>query len=88
MYRIEFDDDVRQQIQKLPGVIQIRMNDVLMRVARWPNVSGVKPLRGKLKGVYRIRTGDYRLLFSVELTAKIIRVRRVANRRDVYEDEQ
>jgi mRNA-degrading endonuclease RelE of RelBE toxin-antitoxin system len=38
---------------------------IIERLGRWPEVSGAKPLRGKLAGRYRIRTGDYRLQFRV-----------------------
>ena len=32
----------------------------------WPEVSGVRPLRGDLVGHFRLRTGDYRVQFRVE----------------------
>jgi mRNA-degrading endonuclease RelE of RelBE toxin-antitoxin system len=59
---------------------------VFERLVRWPNVSGAKPLRGSLKGAYRVRTGDWRVLFTVDEAAKRITVFRIANRRDVYDD--
>ena len=39
------------------------MYDLLERLEKWPNVSGAKPLRGKLAGHYRLRTGDFRVQF-------------------------
>ena len=42
------------------------MVKIVGRLAKWPEVSGAKPLRGNLAGHYRIRTGDYRLQFRVE----------------------
>jgi mRNA-degrading endonuclease RelE of RelBE toxin-antitoxin system len=47
-------------------------------------VSGVKPLTGKLKGHFRIRTGDYRVIFRLD-QGRIV-IWRIANRRDVYAD--
>ena len=37
---------------------------IFERLERWPDVSGAKPLRGDLSGWFRVRTGDYRILFS------------------------
>jgi mRNA interferase RelE/StbE len=65
--------------------IQKRVQGVFERLARWPDVSGAKPLRHELKGAFRIRTGDWRVLFRVEESAKQIIVFRIAHRRDVYE---
>jgi mRNA-degrading endonuclease RelE of RelBE toxin-antitoxin system len=73
------------QIGLLPIGIQIRIDQIVARVRNWPNVSGAKPLRGPLKGAYRIRTGGYRVLFSVDVAARRITLFRVADRRDVYE---
>ena len=53
------------------------------RLQRWPEVSGAKPLRGELSGYYRMRTGDYRILFRVE--GECVRVERVGHRDRFYE---
>ncbi len=55
----------QKQFESLPLMIQARMEALFERLKRWPDVSGVKPLRGKLAGHYRMRTGDYRLQFKV-----------------------
>lgn len=47
-------------------------------------MSGAKPLRNEWKGHYRIRIGDWRVIFKV-VRPNVIVVR-VANRRDVYEE--
>ena len=72
------------EIETLPGTIQERVAGLLDRLRRWPAVSGVKALRGRLAGWYRLRTGDYRLRFRVDGNTVI--VDKVAHRKDVYED--
>jgi mRNA interferase RelE/StbE len=69
---------------ELPATIQARVNEVVKRLTNWPNVSGAKPLRGELVGHYRIRTGDWRVVFR-PVTPRLLIVR-IAHRRDVYED--
>lgn len=68
---------------KLPVVIQARVAGVVERLANWPNVTGAKPMRGALKGHYRIRTGDWRVLFRVKADVLVVRI---AHRSTVYDD--
>ena len=70
-----------KQLADLPRVIRTRATKVLERLARWPAVSGAKPLTGKLAGKYRIRTGDYRLQFHV--TGKRLKI----GHRDRFDEE-
>ena len=75
--------EVADQYGRLPRSIKIRMDDVLQRLAGWPNVSGAKPLRGGLAGNFRIRTGDYRIVFRVR--GDLVTVWKIGNRGDVYD---
>jgi mRNA-degrading endonuclease RelE of RelBE toxin-antitoxin system len=64
--RIKVLPEAYRQIVELPIPIHRRVLGILERLARWPQVSGAKPLTGPLAGRYRIRTGDYRLQFRIE----------------------
>jgi len=86
MYEARTAEAAREDFESLPLRIQGRVQDVFGRLTLWPNVSGVKPLRGSLKGAYRIRTGDWRVLFTVDVSAKRVIVFRIDNRRDVCKD--
>ena len=72
------------KFEELPKVIKVRIAEIYERLAKWPAVSGVKPLRHRLQGCYRIRTGDYRIVFMVR--GDTVRVINIDNRRDVYEE--
>jgi mRNA interferase RelE/StbE len=76
--------DARHDFDTLRPPIRGRVAAVIERLADWPAVSGAKPLRGEMAGYYRVRTGDYRLVFHVRLDVVI--VTRISLRRDVYED--
>ncbi len=58
--------EAQAEYARLPLAIRPRVAAVFARLADWPTVSGAKPLRGDLKGSFRIRTGDYRVVFRVE----------------------
>ena len=62
----------RRDVDRLPQVIRARMLHILTRLGSWPNVSGIKPLRGPLTGHFRARPGDYRVQFHVKGDAVIV----------------
>lgn len=80
---VKIADQALHDLENLNGDLQERVLTVVERLKQWPVVSGAKPLVGNWRGHYRIRTGDYRVVFQVQ--ADRVVVVRVAHRRDVYE---
>jgi mRNA interferase RelE/StbE len=73
-----------REIERLPVAIHRRVLEVLERLSSWPVVSGAKPLRGKLAGRYRIRTGDWRIQFDVH--GDTVVVEKVGHRDRFYDE--
>lgn len=84
MFEVRITPEARANFLALNRPMQARVQEIFQRLTRWPNVSGAKPLRRELKGAYRIRTGDWRVLFTIDEPAERITVFRIDNRRDVY----
>lgn len=84
MVSISLSLDAQRQIDRLPKSIRVRMLTLLERLQRWPEVSGAKPLSGRLAGRFRLRTGDYRLQFRVQGNRLIIE--RIGHREGFYEE--
>lgn len=76
-------DEALKQVARLPRPIQTRVLIITERLKNWPQVSGAKQLTGQWSGCWRIRTGDWRVIFEVKNDVVIIRV---AHRKDVYGD--
>jgi mRNA-degrading endonuclease RelE of RelBE toxin-antitoxin system len=76
------------EIDDLPTPIVARIRKLVQRLRQWPDVSGVKHLKGSLAGKYRLRTGDYRLQFRVEQKRKGIRVKRVIQGNELEEEQE
>lgn len=83
MIEVRLSSRAIEEIDQLPRVIRTRILTLLERLRQWPDVSGSKPLRGELAGHYRMRTGDYRLQFTVE--DESIFVERVGHRDGFYD---
>ena len=83
MFDVKISDLALEEFDDLPASIQERIHAVVERLKYWPNLTGAKPLVENWRGHFRIRTGDYRIIFRP--LGKTIFVERIANRRDIYE---
>jgi mRNA-degrading endonuclease RelE of RelBE toxin-antitoxin system len=83
MAKVTLAREAAEGLEDLPIVIHARVMLLLERLAKWPAVSGAKPLTGSLAGRYRLRTGDYRLQFRV--TGQTIVVEKIGHRDRFYE---
>jgi mRNA interferase RelE/StbE len=84
MAQVLITPEAQREFDRLPLPIQGRVRLVFVRLIDWPEVSGAKPLTGDLSGNYRIRTGDYRIVFRVR--GDVVTVWKIGNRKDVYPD--
>lgn len=82
--RVLLAAEAQADVVRLPLTMRVRLDSVITRLQAWPSVSGAKPLRGEWKGHYRIRMGDWRVIFKVVKPDLI--VVRIAHRSTVYED--
>jgi mRNA-degrading endonuclease RelE of RelBE toxin-antitoxin system len=82
--RVVLAEDALDDVRALPVTMRARLDGVITRLEAWPNVSGAKALRKEWKGHYRIRMGDWRVIFQV-VRPNVIVVR-IAHRSTVYED--
>lgn len=81
---VTLNQDAQDQMIELQPTINVRVLGLIKRLEKWPNVSGVKALRGRLSGQYRVRTGDYRVQFVV-LQDRLVVVQ-VGHRDGFYEE--
>ncbi len=58
---------------------------VLRNYSKIPVPHGVVKLKGEDK-MYRLRVGDYRIVYTIEDNDKIIKVTRIGHRQDVYQE--
>ena len=68
----------------LDDALFARIDLKILALAEDPRPPGCKKLRG-YKDQWRIRVGDWRVLYAVDDAAKLVSITRVAHRREVYE---
>jgi mRNA interferase RelE/StbE len=83
-YSIEFRPAALRDLKSLPGDILDRVIRKISALAENPRPSGVEKLTGSEEDFYRIRVGDYRILYTIRDKVLMIIVIKVRHRREVY----
>jgi mRNA interferase RelE/StbE len=81
-YRVIVRKSVAKDMRGIPKKDARRIVAVIKSLADTPRPSGSKKLSGQER--YRLRQGNYRILYEIEDDRLIVCVVRVGNRRDVY----
>jgi mRNA interferase RelE/StbE len=82
-YRIEVSATAEEQIRKLERIDQVRVVRAIQALADEPRPAGCRRLAGQ-DGVFRVRAGVFRVLYSVEDDRLVVIVLKVGHRKDVY----
>jgi len=82
-FRIEWKKSTRKDLRKLPAITGERIVQAVEGLAANPFPHGVEKLSGS-QHAYRIRLGDYRIVYEVVIELKLIVIQRVRHRKDVY----
>lgn len=80
-YLVEFTTAAARQVRKLPRPARDRVLEAAAGLAETPRPTGAKKLVGEATA-WRIRVGDYRVIYDSKLTVTIVRA---GHRRDVYD---
>ena len=84
VYRVTFAASARRELIGLAANAIERIQPKIRELANDPRPPGCKKLRGA-KNLWRIRVGDYRVVYTIDGIAKKVDVTRIAHRREVYD---
>jgi mRNA interferase RelE/StbE len=82
-YRVEVKPAARRQLSKLPRDVQERLRSRIDALAISPRPLGATKLEGP-ENLYRIREGDYRIIYQIEDQVLLVLVVKIGHRKDVY----
>lgn len=83
MYAIEFTRSARKELKKLSTEILHRIVPKIDALSLEPFPSGCVKIVGS-EDLWRIRIGDYRVIYSVKESIELITIERVRHRKDAY----
>jgi mRNA interferase RelE/StbE len=81
-YVINLKHSAEKELKKLPEVIHDRIVERLLLLKNNPRPQRVKKIRGS-EG-YRIRVGEYRVLYTINDEAGKVEIYSIAHRREAY----
>ena len=83
MYRVVVERSAEKDLRRLPLDVRSRVADALRSLVDDPRPVGSRKLAGT-KHDWRIRVGDYRVIYEIADSIRVVRVYRVRHRREVY----
>jgi len=84
-YAIAFLPRAEKELDDLPAEVKARVLKALGRIAGEPRRS---PNVGRFKGLkdgYRVRVGDYRVIYTIEDKQRFVLVLEIGHRREIYQ---
>jgi mRNA interferase RelE/StbE len=81
-YSVEIVPKAEKEFLKLPSAVRDRIRDKILGFEVNPKPFGSKKLRET--NFYRIRIGDYRVVYSVQENSRLVKVLSIAHRKEVY----
>jgi len=82
MHKIEIISAARKDLDDLEKRIFLQIKEKMLSLADNPRPHGSLKLTGE--GGYRLRTGDYRILYRIDDKIKTVYIYRIKHRREVY----
>ena len=83
-YALVIKQSAQKELDTLDDALFVRIDRKILALADNPRPTGCKKLRG-YKDQWRIRVGDWRVLYIVDDAARLVSITRIAHRREVYE---
>lgn len=83
MYQVLITRSAEKQLKKMTLQVQRKVAAVIMSLAIEPRPYGSKKLTGTVSS-YRVRVGDYRIIYDIYEHEIVVSVLKIGHRRDIY----
>lgn len=84
-YDLRYDPNALKELRKLDRLVARRIARALERLRGDPRPQSARPLAG-YPGLWRVRVGDYRAIYTIRDSELVIIALRIAHRSSVYRD--
>lgn len=82
-YKIVFRKSAQKQLLKLPKSVGLKIIELIKSLSENPIPGSAKKMTG-FKNVFRIRSGSYRVIYSIENDELIIEIIKIGHRQNIY----
>jgi len=84
-FQILIDEAAERDYRGLPPDMRERVKQRIFALGDDPLPGNATQLRSDLRGLCRVRVGDYRIVYEVDMPARTLTIIAIADRRDVYD---
>jgi mRNA interferase RelE/StbE len=81
-YSVRLKRSAEKDLERIPDDTKRRVVEHITMLAREPRPRGCKKLKGQED--YRVRVGDYRIVYSIDDNIHTVEILAIPNRREVY----
>jgi mRNA interferase RelE/StbE len=83
-YQVRIKKSAKKELNQLPPDALNRIIPAIRNLGNNPLPSGSIKMKGTQGNVWRIRVGDYRIIYEIDKTVKVVEVFKISHRKDVY----
>jgi mRNA interferase RelE/StbE len=83
-YLVQLTSDAQDDLKRLDRLTAARIWKSLRRMASHVGAIPHKALKGELSGLYSLRIGDYRIIYDLDHTERLVIVITIGHRREIY----
>ena len=85
-YLLDIGASAQRELDRLDNAVFARIDAKILLLSENPRPAGCKKLKG-YRDLWRLRVGVWRVIYSIDDSARVVRILHVAHRRDVYEGD-
>ncbi len=83
-YSVSIRRQALKELAKLPPADTRKVTDAIDMLSEEPRPVGCKKLKGRSEAMWRVRVGDYRVIYSIDDEIEVVEVGKIGHRKDVY----
>lgn len=84
-FRLEYKNSVKKELRTLAKTDRVAIIHKIELLKQEPHPEGSAKLKGS-RDLYRIRYGDYRVIYQIQKSVLIIIIIRIGHRREIYKN--
>ena len=82
-YQVQIAPAAQREFRRLPPEVVRKVDAAMLELEQHPRPHGCAKLEGS-EDEYRVRVGDYRMLYVIDDKARLVTIAHVRHRRDAY----
>jgi len=83
-YEVEFMPEATNELERLDRILTERIFKKIKWLSDNFKQIAPKPLTGELKGLFKLRIGNYRAIYSIDYEKRLIVIHLIGHRKDIY----